>query len=388
MVPASILPLLEPLETFEAIRRRAARLGDRLCDLSYANPYDGAQQGARAALRDALDESRLLSLQYTPFGGHTVARRVVADDLRRSHGLPFAHRDVILTPGAMSALQIALLAAHARGGEVVVPTPCWLDYPIYARHAGATPVMVPPDGDVKLDPHAVAAAITERTRAIVLSHPCNPTGERYRDSTLTQLAEVISARQEALGTAITLIADETHRDFTPPGTYQSLSRRFSRAVIVYSFGKYHFLQGQRLGYAAVSPNHPERDEVGAELVRWTRIAGVATPTALMQSAIPRLVELTYDDAWLARRRAWLVARLRSAGYRVAETDATLFVYVKTPRGWSDWAFTRSLASRGVLVLPAPVFHHSGWFRVALTASEPMIERALEVFAQEVTQCPA
>lgn len=388
MVPAPILSLLDPLETFEAIRRQSARLGDRLCDLSYANPYQGAQEGALAALRDALEERRLLSLQYSPFGGQTIARRLVADALRRSHDLPFTHRDIILTPGAMSALQIALLSANASAGEVIIPTPCWLDYPVYVRHVGATPVMVPPDDAAALDLDAVAAAVTERTRAILLSHPANPTGCNYDRATLVALAAAISARGKALGATITLIADETHRDFTAPGSYHSLAGQFARTVIVYSFGKYHFIQGQRLGYAAVSPNHPERAELGQELERWTRITGIATPTALMQQAIPRLLALSYDQSWLYRWRERLTDRLRAAGYRVAEADATLFIYVETPPDFDDWEFTRRLAARGVLVMPAPVFHHTGWFRLALTGSEPMLERALNVLANEAVPCPA
>ena len=387
MVPAAIRSLLEPLETFEAIRRKAARLGDRLCDLSYANPYQGAQEAALAALREALEEQRLLGLQYSPFGGQTVARRLVADALRRSHDLPFAHRDVILTPGAMSALQIALLAADVRDGEVVVPTPCWLDYPVYVRHVGATPVMVPPDRHAALDIDVVGDAVTERTRAVLLSHPANPTGRNYDPATLASLAAAISARAEARGANVTLIADETHRDFTAPGSYHSLAGYFARTLIVYSFGKYHFMQGQRLGYAAVSPRHPECAELGPELERWTRITGIATPTALMQQAIPRLLALTYDQSWLDRWRRRLTLRLRAAGYRVAAADATLFVDVETPAGFTDWEFTRRLAALGVLVLPAPVFHHAGWFRLALTGSEPMLERALDVFEKEATRCP-
>ncbi len=388
MVPASIVSLLEPLETFEEIRRKAVRLGDRVCDLSYANPYQGAQEGALMALRDALAQRRLLGLQYAPFGGQTIARRLVADALRQSHNLPFRYRDVVLTPGAMSALQIALLAADAPGGEVIIPTPCWLDYPVYVRHIGAAPVMVPPNRNATLDPAAIALAVTEQTRVVLLSHPSNPTGENYSHATLDALTSAISARATALGATITLIADETHRDFTAPNSYQSLVRYFPRTVIVYSFGKYHYMQGQRLGYAAVSPSHPNRAEIAPELERWTRITGIATPTALMQQALPRLLALTYDHGWLNSWRGRLMHRLRASGYRTVEADATLFVYVETPPGFTDWEFTRRLATRGVLVLPAPVFHHAAWFRLALTGSEPMLERALSVFEEEAAQCLA
>jgi aspartate aminotransferase len=389
MIPSAIHQSLLPLERFEDLRRKAVRFGARLCDLSYANPYQGAQDGAMAALESALGERRLLDLQYTPFGGQTIARRLVADSLRSSHGLPFVFRDVILTPGAMAALQIGLLATVERGSEVVVPTPCWLDYPTYVLHVGASPVLVPfTSEDAPLDVDAIAGAIGPRTRAVLLSHPGNPTGRNYDSATLAALADAIAQRAAALGITVSLIADETHRDFTEPGSYDSLARHYARTLLIYSFGKYHFMQGQRLGYAAVPPHHPERAALAQELERWTRIAGIATPTALMQRAIPKLLTLRYDQTWLARWRQRVVTRLQHAGYGVVAPDATLFVYVRTPAGIDDMAFVEQLAARGVLVLPAGVFHHRGYFRLALTGSEDMLERALDVFEEIGVRCAA
>jgi aspartate aminotransferase len=138
------------------------------------------------------------------------------------------------------------------------------------------------------------------------------------------------------------------------------------------------MQGQRLGYAATSPSHPERDEVSAELARWTRIGGYATPTALMQRAVPRLLALRHDYGWLEGWRQRLLDRLSAAGFLVVKPDATLFMYVQTPSGLDDFDFVTSLASEGLLALPAPVFHHSGYFRLSLTGSQDMLERALTV----------
>jgi aspartate aminotransferase len=371
--------LLRPLERFESIRRRVVRLGDRLCDLSYANPYAGAQQEARSAIRSALDDERLLDLQYAPFGGQTLARRAVADALRASHQLPFTFGDVILTPGAMSALHLALLTAGRPDGEVIVPFPCWLDYPLYVRATGLRPVPVPLTPETfELDVDAVADAISERTCAVLLSHPANPTGRDYAPAQLAALAEALRHAEERLGREVTLIADETHRDFTEPGEYHSAAGFWERTAVVYSFGKYHFIQGQRLGYVAVSPRHPARKEISTEMVRWTRITGVATPTALMQRALPRLLALQHDQAWLARWRQRLVDQLTLDGYTVVQPDATLFVYVQTPPGHDDFDFVTELASEGVLVLPAPVFHHTGYFRLSLTGSEEMLKAALPI----------
>src|SRR5919202_371404 len=131
----------------------------------------------------------LLEPQYAPFGGHTLIRRAVADALRASHGLPFTFEDVVLTPGAMAALHLALRGAGRPGDEVLIPVPCWLDYPLYVRALGLVPVMVPLTCRAfDLDVDAVADAISERTCAVLLSHPANSTGRNYSPEAFADLA--------------------------------------------------------------------------------------------------------------------------------------------------------------------------------------------------------
>jgi aspartate aminotransferase len=256
---------------------------------------------------------------------------------------------------------------------------CWLDYPLYARATGLRPILVPLAPETfQLDVAAVADAISERTCAVLLSHPANPTGRNYPPEQLAALAEALRHAEARLGCEITVIADETHRDFTEAGSYHSLAGFWERTVVVYSFGKYHFIQGQRLGYAATSPRHPARKETATEMARWTRVTGAATPTALMQRAVPRLLALRHDQTWLPRWRQRLVHQLTLDGFTVVAPDATLFVYVRTPPGQDDFDFVTELASEGVLVLPAPVFHHTGYFRLSLTGSEEMLQAALPI----------
>jgi aspartate aminotransferase len=379
MISPDLQALLEPLQRFESTRRRAARLGGRLADLAYANPYGGVQEQARAVLRETLDSERLLDLQYSPFGGKTQVRRIVADSLRESHGLPFAFNDVVLTPGAMAGLQLALRVAGRPGDEVVIPVPCWLDYPLYVRSLGLVPITVPmTPGTFDIDLASVAGAISEKTCAVLFSQPANPTGRSYGSISMKELAEVINLAEQRLGCRVTLIADETHRDFVPAGEFETPCAWWGRTVLVYSFGKYHFMQGQRLGYVAVSPNHPDRRPLGEELVLWTRVTGVATPTALMQLAVPRLLALRYDQEWLVKWRQRFVDELSTEGYGVVPADATMFVYAQVPSSFADFEFVDELAAAGLLVLPAPVFHHHGYFRLSLTGSEPMLEQALSI----------
>jgi aspartate aminotransferase len=382
VISPELQDLLEPLERFESIRRKAARLGGRLADLSYANPYGGIQEQAKAILRETLDEERLLDLQYSPFGGKTPVRRAVADSLRESHKLPFSFSDVVLTPGAMAGLQLALRVAGRPGDEVVIPVPCWLDYPLYARSLGLVPVTVPlTPKTFDIDLEAIHGAISERTCAILFSHPTNPTGRSYESATMSELAQMTSRAEQHLGCQVTLIADETHRDFMPAGEFRSSASWWDRTVLVYSFGKYHFMQGQRIGYVAVSPRHPSRKSLAEELVLWTRITGLATPTALMQRAVPRLLSVRYDQTWLFEWRELFVKELSAAGYNLVPPEATMFIYAQTPSPYDDFEFVEGLAAAGLLVLPAPVFHDRGYFRLALTGSESMLEQALSVLTR-------
>ena len=183
MISHELEDLLEPLERFQSIRRQAVKLGPRLADLSYANPYDGPQAAARATIRAALDEERSLDLQYTPFGGQTLARRAVADHLRLMTGRPYVFSDVILTPGAMAALQLALRAIGEPQADVVIPVPCWLDYPLYVRSLDMRPIMVPlsaPRFDLDVDAIAARGHGSHLRRAAVTSCQPDRSGLRLR----------------------------------------------------------------------------------------------------------------------------------------------------------------------------------------------------------------
>ena len=295
---------------------------------------------------------------------------------------PFSFSDVVLTPGAMAGLQLALRVAGRPGDEVVIPVPCWLDYPLYARSLGLVPIMVPlTPKTLDIDLDAIHEAISEKTCAILFSQPSNPSGRSYEPAIMSELAEVTSQAEQRLGCQVTLIADETHRDFMPADEFQSPASVWERTVLIYSFGKYHFMQGQRIGYVAVSPRHPSRKSLAEELVLWTRITGLATPTCAdaARGSSPAIPSLRAD--WLVDWRKLFIEELSAAGYNPVPPEATMFIYAQCPSPNDDFEFVEDLAAAGLLVLPAPVFHHDGYFRLALTGSEPMLEQALSILTR-------
>jgi aspartate aminotransferase len=247
--------------------------------------------------------------------------------------------------------------------------PTWLDHPLYVATDGREPRLVPlREEDFGLDLEALARAIDEDTRALILTCPGNPTGRLFEADELRALAELL----DRAPSAPLLISDECHRDYVR-GAFVSPVTSYARTAVVYSYGKRFLTQGQRLGYAAISPRHPEAAALVADLRRLARAHGHGTPTALMQQALPELKALAPDVASVLARKERTRARLEAAGL-VVRGDATMFLYVKVD---DDWAATEALAKRGVLVLPAAIFHHRGWIRLTASAREDMLERGLE-----------
>ena len=373
--------LLAPQRRFDALRARTLmRAGTRLADLGYANAFDGPAPEVVTAIRRALDGAGELRLQYTPYGGTTTARRLVAEQLTKSSGLAYDHRGVVLTPGAMAALNLVFRALREEGaGEVIVPLPCWIDYPLYLANLGLTARFVPVDPrTLRLDLAAIAAALGPRTVALLVMQPTNPSGLLHEREELEALVDLLhSAPRPPL-----LICDESQREVRfDARTFVSPATLWERSCVIHSFGKGLSIQGQRIGYVAVPPSHPGRAELVETLETLCRVMGFCTPTALMQLALGDLLEHRPDWSALGRRRERALTALRAGGYEVVDSQATAFLYPRTPGGEDDWAFAERLAAAGVLVLPAPVFHHRGHFRIALTCTDAMLERAATVFAR-------
>ncbi len=365
---------LEPQERFERLRaHHVRRTGGRILDLAYPNAEELAP-GVRDAIRETLDEARGRDLQYTPYGGATTARRLVAHGLKRTHGLPLRHDDVVLTPGAMAALSVVLAAAReGEDDEAVVVTPCWLDTPLYCWQQGLRPVMAPVDRRTgALDLERVEAALSPRTRVVILTQPANPTGVLYGPRELRALALLLASRERPP----LLISDECHRDFIyPPARFLSPAALYPRSAIVHSFGKRLLVQGQRLGYVAFSPALRE-EGWSTRVTRLCRAMGHATPTALMQRAMPRLLDVRLDVVAFGHKRAQAVHALEAAGYTPVPGEHTMFVYVEAPFA-DDFAFAEEAANAGVLVLPSSLFYEPGRFRIAITAPDAVMARGLD-----------
>jgi aspartate aminotransferase len=383
---ATLQPLLDPQERLDRlIASTFRRFGPRIVDLSYANPCDGPSDEVLSILARATAESNGRSLQYTPIAGRTAARRAVAAQLTRRFEIPFDFRDIVLTAGAMPALNIASRALFGPGDEVIVLTPAWQDYPLYLRNLNITVRLVPLRQDKHLDLDAIRGAIGPATRGVLFSQPCCPTGVVYSREEIDALAVVLIEAEVRFGTTLHIVSDEVHRDVVWSGrACHSPLQSYARSISIYSFGKAFAIQGQRIGYLAMSPLLPDLGNARITIERCARMMGFGHPASTMQRAAIDLLDCRPTVTTLALSQETVRRALTAYGYELCAGDASFYVYVRSPIA-DDFQFAELLASHGVLVVPSTLFHDPGYIRLSLTAKPEAIVAALPVFATALAE---
>jgi aspartate aminotransferase len=381
----ALLTSMHPLLSFLTESTWAKRQGKPgIADLVAGNPQE-------PPLAEFVDAIRRWSVPqddtwfaYKP--NEARARSAAAASLREQRGIPFDDQDVLLTNGAFGALATCIRAVSDPGDEVIYLSPPWFFYESMIRFAGAEPVRVdlsPPGFD--LDAEAVAAAVTPRTRAIIVNSPHNPSGRIYQTEALERLAAVLTEASERAGRAIYMLSDEAYcrivfdgRECPSPVAF------YPRSFLIYTWAKTLLTPGQRLGFIALPPSMPDAEAVRGALFTAQILGGYLFPNVVLQYALPELQELSIDIAHLQRKRDRMVRAMREAGYELGLPEGTFYLLPRSPLD-DDWAFVDLLAQRDVFVLPGALVELPGYFRISLTGSDEMIDRAIPVLSEAMDE---
>lgn len=317
------------------------------------------------------------------------SQEAAAASLRKVVDLPWTADRIRMTTGGFGAITLAMKSVADPGDEVVYSLPPWFLYEALALEAGLVPVKVRIDADTfDLDLDAIAAALTPRTRLVVVNSPNNPTGRIYPESTLRALAELLDAASARHGRRIYLISDEPYNRIVFDGArFRSPAEFYPHTLLCYSYGKTLLAPGQRLGYLALPPQMPDADQVIDAVESLQVAAGWLFPNAVMQYAVPRLETLSLDVAHLQAKRDRMTVALREMGYDVATPEGTFYLFPRSPLP-DDEAFVGMLADAGVLVMPGRLFETPGYFRICLTATMETIEASLPHFASVLARARA
>jgi aspartate aminotransferase len=380
------------METGSAIRRiwtqgfqlRQLHGADNVADMTLGNPVAPPPQALLEALEDVVANPPADLHRYTHAAGHPEVRARIAAHLDERGVLSGARPEhVVVTSGASAATNIALRAVLEPGDEVILLAPYFPDYPAHVLNHAGVPVRVRTGADFLPDLEAIEKASGPRTRAVIVNHPNNPSGRQYPGSVLVDLADLLREKGRANGRAIYLVSDEPYRVVrytTEP--FVSPADVYEYGLMAYSFSKSHSIPGERIGYLAVSPDHPGAKELVEALCVSSRILGFLNAPSLWQRVIARCLDAAVDLEPLRRNRARLLGALSEKGYETPATDGTFYLFPRTPGG-DDEAFVQGAIKDLLLLVPGGTFGLDGHFRIAYCVDDRTVDQAVERLPQAV-----
>ena len=365
---------------YSSSRYAERRFDADVCDFTFGNPHELPLPGLVAAIREHAQPHDENWFAYK--SSEEKPQAFLAEHVGRELGLAFETRDIALTTGAFAAIMVAFHLVLDSGDEAIISEPAWFCYEPLLLAAAAVPRKVAlraPAFDLDLD--AIERAIGSKTRLVIVNSPHNPTGRIYTRATLEKLADLLHRASARIGHRIYLLSDEPYRRLRFDGRpFESPAAVYPWTFISYSYGKVLLAPGQRLGYLALSPlmPAPDRRALADSMFSAQMALGWCFPNAVMQYAVPDLETLSIDRTALTRRRDRLMATLNESGYDVLRPEGTFYLWSKWPDGDPAQHWSR-LADRNVFVLPGSLMNAPGYFRISLTASDDMVERALPAF---------
>ncbi len=356
---------------------------DAVCDFSLGNPDLPPPAVVGESLSDlAGNAGRPFIFGYMPNPGYPQVREALAGYVSREQGVAVGSQDLLVTCGAAGGLNIFFRAVLEPGDEVICPTPYFVEYGFYVANSHGVLRPVPSrEGDFGLDVAAIAAAVTDKTRAVLINSPNNPTGQVYPAAEITALANALTELSKGRERPIYLVADEPYRFLTFDGvTVPSVLPAYPYSVLVSSFSKNLSLAGERVGFVAVAPDMPGKEKLIGGLVFANRIMGFVNAPAIGQAILLKALGSQVDTSIYTRRRDRMAEVLTRTGYEFFKPRGAFYFFPKSPIP-DEVAFVNALAGHRVLTVPGRGFGLPGYFRLAFCVDEAVILRAEEGLAK-------
>ena len=365
---------------FEEGARLKAEFGaENIFDFSLGNPDLSPPPQFQKTLASLAANEAPGVHAYMPNPGYPFVRDAVAAQLSIEQGITLSRDEMLMTCGAAGGLNVVLKALLDPEDEVIILAPFFVEYKFYVDNHGGVSKVVPTDSEFNLDLDAIASAINEKTKAILINSPNNPTGQIYSAESLAELGKVLGTASEKYNSTIYLIADEPYRkivfdDYEVP----SIMLAYKNSIVVSSYSKDLSLPGERIGYIAVHPEITEKNVLLEALTLGNRILGFVNAPALMQRVVAELQGVTVDNSIYMRRRETFCRILSAAGYQFIPPKGAFYMFPKSPLD-DDVEFVRILQEQKILAVPGRGFGAPGYFRLAFCVEDAVIERSAEPF---------
>ena len=359
---------------------------DNVYDFSIGNPDLDPPSEVVEAIEEIAADTSPMCHGYMPNPGYMQARQAMAEKTSLEQGTAVPADCVIMSVGAAGAMNCVFKALLNVGDEVIVPVPYFAEYVHYCANHGGTLRPVPTKNDFSLDIDAIKAALTEKTAAVIINSPNNPTGRIYSREEIQALSAVLTAHGEKTGRYPYIVCDEPYRAITYGGKKVApVFPEYRQAVLVTSFAKNLSVPGERIGYIAVNPASDDASEMVAACILATRILGFVNAPAFFQKVIARSWNARCDYSLYEKRCREIMEIMDYAGLQYAKPEGAFYLFVKVPEGWNgdDMAFTEHLKKFNILCAPGTGFGGKGWFRISYCVAEKTILNSKEAFYKAI-----
>ena len=363
---------------------RGTEIGyENVFDFSLGNPSVPTPKAFTDAMIRLLTEEDPMTIHgYSQSQGIPRVRQAHADHLNKTYGMNYTAEHLFMTTGAAGAIAHAIRAVTKPGDEVVTVAPYFPEYNQYVNRTGAKLVIVPArTSDFQIDFDAMDAAIGEKTMAVLINSPNNPSGAMYTEETLKQLATLLYDKQEKYGHDVFLISDEPYREIVFDGRKCPYpARYYDNTLTCYSYSKSLSIPGERIGYVAVNPKATDADLISVTCGQISRGIGHNCPPSIIQLAVSEVLGVTADLSVYETNMNLLYDELKSLGFEVTRPGGTFYVMPKAPGGDSI-AFCNKAREYDLILVPADTFAAPGFFRMAYCIDTEKVERSLPAFSK-------
>lgn len=367
---------------FEEGKKLAEQYGaENVYDFSLGNPNVPAPEAVEQAICEILKEKNPVEIHgYMNNSGYESVRSAIADSLNRRFGVNFSEKNIVMTVGAAGGLNVILKTLLNPGDEVITFAPFFGEYRSYVGNYDGILKVVPANTETfQPDLATFGTMITEKTKAVIINSPNNPTGVIYSEETIQELAKILREKEQELGNSIYLISDEPYRELAYDGAFVPyLTKYYHNTVVGYSYSKSLSLPGERIGYLVLPQELDDAEDIQSAANVANRILGFVNAPSLMQLAVSRCLEEKTDVAYYDRNRKALCEGLKKCGFSFVQPEGAFYLFMRSPEE-DEVSFCNRAKKHRILMVPGSSFACPGYVRVAYCVAYETIQNAMPGF---------